>query len=269
MRTGRIARAGQAGSFRRCWFYRVKIGEQWLATGLTRHAHERDKIIGGCAGDAPFSHAPIAVSVESAAMVVYRDFVEVEQIAVIVAAALLPDPSLALNGIVRRRVDRHPRLTFVVSRSDERVPLPRETASLIIARPIGAYKPTSRATGTSTNRLGVRSVLDSMRRTNIDIANPCLTAVGADFNMNMAFRRVVRRDRLIIYITIISGVIAINGDRRIGAVSLRSAAGDKKFIPCRAPSVLTAPPCVPPHWLTGSQTVPFGATCTWPCNPPH
>src|SRR5438094_8367337 len=153
MRTGRIARAGQAGSFRRCWFYRVKIGEQRLATGLPRHAHERDKIIGGCAGDAPFSHAPIAVSVESAAMVVYRDFVEVEQIAVIVAAALLPDPSLALNGIVRRRVDRHPRLTFVVSSSDERVPLYRETAGLVFDWLIRADEAESGASRTSSNRL--------------------------------------------------------------------------------------------------------------------
>src|SRR5437867_3705507 len=252
MRTGGIARAGQAGSFRRCWFYRVKIGEQAPASRLPRNAHEGDEIIGGCARDAALSHAPVAVSVESASMVVHRDLVKIEQIAVIVAAALLPDPSLALNGIVRRRVDRHPRLTFVVSRSDERVPLPRETASLIIARPIGAYKPTSRATGTSTNRLGVRSVLDSMRRTNIDIANPCLTAVGADFNMNMAFRRVVWRDRLIVYITKISGVIAINGDRRIGAVSLRSAAGDKKFIPCRA-AISAHRPALRPSTLVNGQ----------------
>src|SRR6266403_456129 len=174
MRTGRIARPGQTGSFRRCRFYWVKIGEQGLAAGLPRHSHKRDKIIACCACDAALSHAPITVAVENPPSVVHRDFVKIEQIAVVVAAALLPDPSLALNGIVSRRVDRHPRLTFVVRRSDERVPLSRETAGLIIARPIGASKATSGATGTSTNRLGVRSVLDSMRRTNIDIAIPCL-----------------------------------------------------------------------------------------------
>src|SRR5207248_1545675 len=232
--------------------YWVKIGEQGLAAGLPRHSHKRDKIVGRCARDAARGYATVAVSVESAAMVVHGDFVKVEQIAVVVAAALLPDPSLALNGIVRRRVHCHPRLTFVVSRRDERVPLSGETAGLIIARPIGSYKATSGATGTSTNRLGVRSVLDSMRRTNIDIANPCLTAVGADFNMNMAFRRVVRRDRLIVYITKIRSVVAINGDRRIGAVSLRSAAGGKKFIPCRA-TIGAHRPALRPSTLVNGQ----------------
>src|SRR6266403_912120 len=110
MRTSRIARPGQAGSFRRCWFYRVKIGEQALASRLPRNAHEGDEIVGGCAGDAPFSHAPVAVAVESAPMVVYRDFVEIEQIAVVVAAALLPDTGPALNGIIWRSVDRYPGL---------------------------------------------------------------------------------------------------------------------------------------------------------------
>src|SRR5205085_4057139 len=252
MRTGRIARPGQTGSFRRCRFYRVQIGEQGLASRLPGNTHEGDKIIARCARDAARRHAAVAVSVENASMVVHGDFVKIEQIAVVVAAALLPDPGLALNGIVRRRVDRHPRLTFVVRRSDERVPLSRETAGLIIARPIGAYKPTSGATGTSTNRLGVRSVLDSMRCTNIDIANPCLTAIGADFNMNMAFRRVVRRDRLIVYITKIRSVVAINGDRRIGAVSLRSAAGGKKFIPCRA-TIGAHRPALRPSTLVNGQ----------------
>src|SRR5438094_7707740 len=99
MRTGRIARPGQTGSFRRCRFYWVKIGEQGLAAGLPRHSHKRDKIVGRCARDAARGYATVAVSVESAAMVVHGDFVKIEQIAVIVAAALLPDPSLALNGI--------------------------------------------------------------------------------------------------------------------------------------------------------------------------
>src|SRR6266403_5733266 len=252
MGSGRVARTRQARGFCCNRLSRVQIREQALASRLPGNTHEGNKIIACCARDAAFSHAPVAVAVENPAMVVHRDLVKVEQIAVIVAATLLPNPSLALNGIVRRRVDRHPRLTFIVSRSDERVPLSRETAGLIIARPIGAYKAASRATGTSANRLGVRSVLDSMRRTNIDIANPCLTAVGADFNMNMAFRRVVWRDRLIVYITKISVVIAINGDGRIGAVSLRSAAGDKKFIPCRA-TIGAHRPALRPSTLVNGQ----------------
>src|SRR5206468_8965086 len=173
MGSGRVARTRQARGFCCNRFSRVQIGEQALASRLPGNTHEGNKIIACCARDTTLSDAPITVSVENPPSVVYRDLVKIEQIAVVVAAALLPDPSLALNRIVRRRVDRHPRLTFVVSRRDERVPLSGETARLVIARPIGAYKATSGATGTSTDRLGVRSVLDSMRRTNIDIANPC------------------------------------------------------------------------------------------------
>src|SRR5882724_8980877 len=140
MRTVGIARAGQARSFRRRWFYRVKIGEQRFAARLPRHSHEGDKVIGRCAGDAARRHASVAVSVESASVVVHRDFVEIEQIAVVVAAALLPDTGPALNGIIWRGVDCHPRLTLVVSRGNERVPFARETAGLVIARLIGAYE---------------------------------------------------------------------------------------------------------------------------------
>src|SRR5213078_638788 len=112
MRTGRIARAGQAGSFRRCWFYRVKIDEQGLAAGLPRHSHKGDKIIGRCACDAAFGHASVAVSVENASVIVHGDFVEVEQIAVLMTATLLPNTCVTLNGIVWCSVDCCPGLTL-------------------------------------------------------------------------------------------------------------------------------------------------------------
>src|SRR5437773_6907380 len=119
MRTGRIARAGQAGSFRRCWFYRVKIGEQGLAAGLPRHSHKRDKIVRRCACDAAFGHTPVAVAVENPASVVYGDFVEIEQIAVLVTATLLPNAGVTLNRIVWRSVDRYPGLPLIVSRRNK------------------------------------------------------------------------------------------------------------------------------------------------------
>src|SRR5438093_4195171 len=177
MGTGRIARTGQTWRFRRSWFYRVKIGEQRFAAGLPRHSHKCDKIIGCCARDAARCHASVAVSIESASVVVHRDFVEIQQIAVVVAAALLPDTGPALNGIIWRGVDCHPRLTLVVGGGNERVPFARETAGLVIARLIGAYEAASGASGTSADRLGMCSILDSMRCTNIDIANPSLAPV--------------------------------------------------------------------------------------------
>src|SRR5436190_22338659 len=110
MRTGRIARPGQTGSFRRCRFYWVKIGEQGLAAGLPRHSHKRDKIVGCCACNAARRDASVAVPVENASMVVHSNFVEIQQIAVLVTATLLPNAGITLNGIIWRSVDRCPRL---------------------------------------------------------------------------------------------------------------------------------------------------------------
>src|SRR5437016_9123824 len=234
MSTSRIARPGQAGSFRRCRFYGVKIGEQGLAAGLPRHSHKRHKIVGRCARDAARRHASVAVPVENASMVVHGNFVKIEQIAVLVTATLLPNARVTLNRIIWRSVDRYPRLTFVVSGGNEGIPFALETVCLVVTWLICAYEAASSSAGTPPNRLGMHSVLDPVRCTNIDVANPGLAAVRADFNMNVALRRAVRRHRLIVYITKISGVIAINCDRRIGAITLNPTARDKKFIPCGA-----------------------------------
>src|SRR5437868_8288992 len=122
MRTGRIARPGQTGSFRRCRFYRVQIGEQGLASRLPGNTHEGDKIVARCARDAARRHATVAVSVENASMVVHSDFVKIEQIAVLVTATLLPNTGVTLNRIVWRSVDRYPRLTLIVSSGDKGIP---------------------------------------------------------------------------------------------------------------------------------------------------
>src|SRR5207248_8606203 len=57
MRSGRIARTGEARRFGRYWFGCVKTGEQALASGLPRDTHEGDKIIGSRACNAARSHA--------------------------------------------------------------------------------------------------------------------------------------------------------------------------------------------------------------------
>src|SRR5437660_778676 len=235
MRTGRIARPGQAGRFRRFRFYWVKIGEQRLATGLPRHSHKGDKIIGRCACDAAFGHTSIAIAVENPASVVHGDFVEIQQIAVLMTATLLPNAGVTLNWIVWRSVDGCPCLPSIVGRGNEGIPFARETGGLVVAWLIGGYEAASGASSTPADRLGMHSILDPMRCTNIDVANPSLAAVRADFHMNVALRRTVRRHRLVVHVAEISDVVAINSDRRIGTIDLRPAAGNKKLVPSSAP----------------------------------
>src|SRR5256885_6995286 len=160
MRTGRIARPGRTGSFRRCRFYRVKIGEQGLAAGLPRHSHKRDKIVGRCARDAARRHAAVAVSVENASMIVHSNFVEIQQIAVLVTATLLPNTGVTLNRIVWRSVDRYPRLTLIVSSGDKGIPFAWETVCLVVTWLICSYEAASSSAGGPPDRLGMRSVLD-------------------------------------------------------------------------------------------------------------
>src|SRR5437870_7435441 len=183
MRTGRIACPGQTRSFRRARFYWVKIGEQGLTAGLPCHSHKCNKIIGGCARDATFSHASIAVSVENASMVIHGDFVEIQQISVLVTATLLPNAGVTLNRIVWRSVDCYPALPSIVGRGNKGIPFARETVCLVVAWLISGYEAASGAASIPADCLGMHCVLDPMRCTNIDVANPSLAAVGADFNM--------------------------------------------------------------------------------------
>src|SRR5207237_10078666 len=90
------------------------------------------------AGDAGWGHAAIAGALEQPAFAVHGEFVKVEKVRVLMAAALLPDAGHALNGIVRGGVDRRPGHAGVVGGGDERIPFARETYRLVIARDIRA-----------------------------------------------------------------------------------------------------------------------------------
>ena len=78
---------------------------------MTGYSHVSYEIVRAGSRDTLGAHATIAVAVKNPAFVVDSDFVEVEQIALDVAATALPDTSFALDRIVRRRVDCCPRTT--------------------------------------------------------------------------------------------------------------------------------------------------------------
>src|SRR5436309_2338212 len=129
MRSRGIACARKAGWLwcRGFVYVYVVACENTLAARLARNAHEGVKIVSRRTGDAGPARTAVAVAIEHMAFVVDRDLVEVEQVAVLSAAALLPDAGHALDGIVGRGVDRCPRDTAVVSDGDERIRFDRET----------------------------------------------------------------------------------------------------------------------------------------------
>src|SRR5579859_3886701 len=52
------------------------------------------------------------------------------------------------------------------------------------------------------------------------------------YDVRMAFGRISDRDRFVVYIGIIDGAVAIESDRRIGALRLRMTCWNQEFIPC-------------------------------------
>src|SRR5207247_11362684 len=129
MRSRWVARARKASGFRGCRFIYVYVeaGENSLAAGLTRDAHVGCEIIRRRAGDTTLRDATVAVSIEHVAFVVHRDLIKVEQVAIIMAATLLPDAGHALNGIIGSGVNRRPRCASIVGGGDERIPFARKT----------------------------------------------------------------------------------------------------------------------------------------------
>src|SRR5439155_16901317 len=106
---------------------RIKARKEALAPGLPGDALEGHVIVRRCATDTPRGDATITVAEEHTAFVIDRDFIKVEQVAIGLAAALLPDAGMVLHRIVWGSIDCHPGLTLIVGGRDKSIPLARET----------------------------------------------------------------------------------------------------------------------------------------------
>src|SRR5882762_1244709 len=108
MRGKRIAHTRKASRFRSHGGRRVRGAihecEQASATRLTGDAHVSGEVIGSRARDTLLTNTAVAVAIKHAAAVIHRNLVEVEQVAFVMSAALLPDTGHILNRIVRRGV---------------------------------------------------------------------------------------------------------------------------------------------------------------------
>ena len=94
---------------------------------MPSNALERYEVIRRRPPDAAGSHASVAVAKEDPAILIDSDLIKVEQVAIGLGAALLPDAGVALDGIVRSSVYCYPGLALVVSGSDEGIPFTRKT----------------------------------------------------------------------------------------------------------------------------------------------
>src|SRR5260370_30724439 len=87
--------------------------------------------------------AAVIVPKQHAAFAIHRDFVEIEQVAVRVTAASLPNAAESLNRIVRRGVDDTPVIAAIVGCGNVEIPKAREGYSLIKTWPVSAKKTNS------------------------------------------------------------------------------------------------------------------------------
>src|SRR5439155_24146642 len=150
---------------------------------------------------------------------------------VLVAAPLLPDAGHALDGIVRRGVDRDPGPAPVIGRGDERVPDPRETVRLVVAGHVRADEAAGGAARAAADRLGVQGGLDPVRRADVEVIDPGQAAVMADLDVDMPFGRIAGRNRLVVDVAVISGAVAVDRHGGIGPLGLGHAPADHELAP--------------------------------------
>src|SRR5258708_422790 len=238
MRGQRIAQTRKASGFRSRGTRRVRCAvhesEQTLATGLPGYTQARGEVIRCRACNTFFAHTAVAVAIKHAGSVVHRNLVEVEQVAIVMAAALLPDTSHTLNGIIRRGIYGRPGRTAVIGRGYEHIPLARKTIGLIVTVYVRAkktYRCTARA---AANRLDFHSVLHAVKCAKVEIIGPSHTVIVTDLYVSMTLGRIARRDRLVVHVGVVNCAIRVDGDRRIGAFRLRDAAVNDELLPGHA-----------------------------------
>src|SRR3954466_9406243 len=150
----------------------IEAREQTLAASLAGHAHVTDEVVRSRTADAPGRHAAIAVAEENATILVDRDFVEIEKVAIGLASALLPDTCPALHWVIGRGVDRHPVFSLVVGRRDECVPFPGEADLLIITAQVCPNETDAGSPGASTDGFNLDRVGNAMGRTDVGVVQP-------------------------------------------------------------------------------------------------
>src|SRR5882762_1808032 len=107
--------------------------------------------------------AAVIVSEQHAAFAIHRDFVEIEQVAVRVTAAALPDAAQSLDRVVRRGVDYAPVIAAVIGRGDVEIPETRKGYSLIKTWPVSAKKTDCGTAVVTGDCFGEYSIDDPMR----------------------------------------------------------------------------------------------------------
>ena len=202
---------------------------------MARDAHEGSEVVRGSARNTTIAYATIAVAVKDAPVLIDGDFVEVEQVAVLMATALLPDTAGMLNGIIRSSVHRDPMLPVIIGRGDECVPIAGEANRLVIAGNVGAEETYSGTAGAATYCLYFGSVLDAMRSADIDVTRPA-NGVGAfvesaNGDACMSFQRATGRHRLVVNIGVVDPVVAVDRDGRISSFGLRYSVRYDKLMP--------------------------------------
>src|SRR5579864_4293897 len=206
-----------------------------LMAGLARDAHVGDEIVRTGSANTASAHATIAVAIKNMTFVVDGDFVEVEQIALKVAAALLPNSGPGLNRVVRRGVDGGPGFAAVISRGDERIPAPGKTQSLVIAGDICAEEADRCAARAAADGFDFSRVHNAVSRTEIEVVRP-RNRVAHRVEMSylhpgVTFRWLALSNRLIVHVRIVNRAVGIDRDGRISARPLRNSSRHLEGMP--------------------------------------
>src|SRR6202030_967336 len=132
--------------------------------------------------------ATIAVPEQDTSFFIHRDFVKVEQGAVLdPAVATLPNAAFALDRVVRREVGHTPAITTIECRGHEQVPISGEIDVFVITSVIGPKEAARRTAVAAGDRFRKRAVDYAMADTQIGIFRPGGAVVGANLHMHVSF----------------------------------------------------------------------------------
>ena len=173
----------------------------------------RHKVVRSAATDTFRCNTPIAEPVKNTPFVINGDLGKIEKVSLCSAAALLPNASHTLHWVVRSGVNSGPGLAAVISGRNECIPFAGKTNCLIIAGSIRSKPCDRRAPCAATDGFNFRRIHNTVSRSQIDISCPrygIIHVTMADRDASMSFRWIADRDRLIVNVGVVNGVVTID-----------------------------------------------------------
>src|SRR6266480_4642546 len=125
-------------------------------------------------------------------------------------SALLPDAGHALNGIVRRSIDRNPTLSAIISSGDECVPFSGEAYCLVVTSDISAKETDRGAARAAPHCFNLGGIQDTVGCAKVEAVRPSnrvIRVAMTGLNASVSLRRIAGGNRFIVDVGVINSAV--------------------------------------------------------------